>query len=33
MEIAKSMGADGYGRDAVEGANICKQWKADRNRK
>jgi len=33
MEIARSMGADGYGRDAVEGANICKQWKADRNSK
>jgi methylmalonyl-CoA mutase cobalamin-binding domain/chain len=33
MEIARSMGADGYGRDAVEGANICKQWKPDRNRK
>lgn len=26
METAKSLGADGYGRDAVEGANICKQW-------
>ena len=25
-EVAKSIGADGYGRDAVEGANICKQW-------
>jgi methanogenic corrinoid protein MtbC1 len=23
---AKSIGADGYGRDAVEGARICKQW-------
>lgn len=23
---AKSIGADGYGRDAVEGAKICKQW-------
>jgi methanogenic corrinoid protein MtbC1 len=32
-EIAKSMGADGYGRDAVEGANICKQWAAKKNRK
>jgi len=28
MEIAESMGADGYGRDAVEGANVCKQWAA-----
>jgi 5-methyltetrahydrofolate--homocysteine methyltransferase len=26
LEIAESMGADGYGRDAVDGANICKQW-------
>jgi len=26
METAESLGADGYGRDAVEGANICKQW-------
>ena len=25
-DVAKSIGADGYGRDAVEGANICKQW-------
>lgn len=25
-DLAKSMGADGYGRDAVEGATICKQW-------
>jgi len=33
METAKSLGADGYGRDAVEGANICKQWAAARNRK
>jgi trimethylamine corrinoid protein len=33
VEIAKSMGADGYGRDAIEGANICKQWKADRDSK
>jgi len=33
IETAKSLGADGYGRDAVEGANICKQWKLDRNRK
>jgi 5-methyltetrahydrofolate--homocysteine methyltransferase len=30
-ETAKSLGADGYGRDAVEGANICKQWTAERN--
>jgi methanogenic corrinoid protein MtbC1 len=28
MEVAKSVGADGYGRDAVEGANICKRWTA-----
>lgn len=33
MEIAKSMGADGYGRDAVEGANICKQWAAEKSPK
>jgi len=33
MEIAKSVGADGYGRDAVDGANICKQWTAARNPK
>lgn len=26
VEIAKSMGADGYAKDAVEGAAICKQW-------
>ena len=32
-ETAKSLGADGYGRDAVEGANICKQWAAERKRK
>jgi methanogenic corrinoid protein MtbC1 len=31
LETAKSLGADGYGRDAVEGANICKQWAAARN--
>jgi 5-methyltetrahydrofolate--homocysteine methyltransferase len=28
MESAKSVGAHGYGRDAVEGATICKQWVA-----
>jgi len=33
LETAKSMGADGYGRDAVEGANICKQWAAKKNAK
>jgi methanogenic corrinoid protein MtbC1 len=33
MEIAKSMGADGYGRDAVEGANICRQWAPKKNPK
>jgi len=27
------MGADGFGRDAVEGANICKQWAATTGRK
>jgi len=32
-ETAKSMGADGYGRDAVEGANICRQWAAAMKRK
>jgi methanogenic corrinoid protein MtbC1 len=31
-ETAKSLGADGYGRDAVEGANICKQWAAEKKR-
>lgn len=33
METARSLGADGYGRDAVEGANICKQWAATARRK
>jgi len=33
METAKSLGADGYGRDAVEGASICKQWATSRKRK
>ena len=28
VESAKSMGADGYGRDAVEATTICKQWAA-----
>jgi methanogenic corrinoid protein MtbC1 len=32
-ETAKSLGADDYGRDAVEGASICKQWAAERKRK
>jgi len=32
LETAKSLGADGYGRDAVDGANICKQWAAAKNR-
>jgi len=32
-ETAKSLGADGYGRDAVEGAKICKQWAAAKKRK
>jgi methanogenic corrinoid protein MtbC1 len=32
-ETAKSLGADDYGRDAVEGANICKQWAAEKKRK
>jgi methanogenic corrinoid protein MtbC1 len=31
-ETAKSLGADCYGRDAVEGANICKQWAAEKKR-
>jgi methanogenic corrinoid protein MtbC1 len=26
LQTARSLGADGYGKDAVEGANICKQW-------
>lgn len=26
VDSAKPLGADGYGRDAVEGVNICKQW-------
>jgi methanogenic corrinoid protein MtbC1 len=25
-EYAKQIGADAYGRDAVEGVNICKKW-------
>lgn len=33
METAKSLGADGYGRDAVEGANVCKRWAAANKRK
>jgi len=32
-DIAKSLGADGYGRDAVEGANICKAWASSRSPK
>ena len=32
-ETARKLGADGYGRDAVEGANICKQWAAARSQK
>ena len=32
-ETAKSLGADAYGKDAVEGAKICKQWIAERKRK
>jgi len=32
-ETAGSLGADGYGRDAVEGANICKQWASTAGRK
>ena len=32
-ETAKSLGADGYGEDAVEGANICKQWAAEKKHK
>lgn len=30
-DLAKSIGADGYGRDAVEGATICKQWAAGKH--
>ena len=30
-DVAKSIGADGYGRDAVEGATICKQWSAGKH--
>jgi 5-methyltetrahydrofolate--homocysteine methyltransferase len=33
IEIAESMGADGYGKDAIEGASICKQWAAKKNSK
>lgn len=33
VETAKSLGADGYGKDAVEGANICKQWATAKKRK
>lgn len=33
IDLAKSLGADGYGRDAVEGVSICKQWSAERRRK
>lgn len=33
VEAAKSLGADGYGRDAVEGANVCKQWAAAAGRR
>ena len=29
-DSAKSLGADGYGKDAVEGVNICKQWVSKR---
>ena len=32
-ETAKSLGADGYGRDAVEGANILKQWATEKKQK
>jgi len=30
-EYAKQIGADAYGRDAVEGVNICKKWMAERS--
>ena len=33
MESAKSLGADGYGKDAVEGANICRLWAAAKNKR
>jgi corrinoid protein of di/trimethylamine methyltransferase len=29
-EYAKQIGADAYGRDAVEGVNICKKWVAEK---
>ena len=29
-DSVKSLGADGYGKDAVEGVNICKQWGSKR---
>jgi len=28
LETASSMGADGYGRDAVEGTYVCREWAA-----
>ena len=33
LETANSMGADGYGRDAVEGANVCREWAAKKDLK
>jgi 5-methyltetrahydrofolate--homocysteine methyltransferase len=30
MTTARSLGADGYGKDAVDGAKICKQWISER---
>jgi 5-methyltetrahydrofolate--homocysteine methyltransferase len=29
-DTAKALGADGYGRDAVEGVNMCKEWASKR---
>lgn len=31
LDTANSMGADGYGRDAVEGAKICRGWAAKKH--
>jgi 5-methyltetrahydrofolate--homocysteine methyltransferase len=32
-DVAKALGADGYGREAVEGGNVCKQLVAMRRPK
>ncbi|NHV06650.1 MAG: cobalamin-binding protein [Thaumarchaeota archaeon] len=31
-EFAKSIGADGYGADAVQGVRICKAWMEEKNK-